>query len=144
MQNLFKLELSVKLFIAPLQCLAFSKRPKCLRILSEHIILTLIKGYNSLTNLQKMTANNPNIDLISINSYLKSDQNLSICSQDIEQKRLMYIKGHNSGTSLQKMMCNNAIVYFVDINAYIKFGEILTICSQDIERKRNFGVNLGP
>ena len=94
--------------------------------------------------LQKMTANNPNIDLVSINSYLKSDQNLSICSQDIEQKRLKYIKGHNSGTNLPKIMCNNPNVYFVNMNAYIEFGGILTICSQDIERKRNFGVNLGP
>ena len=49
MQKLFKLELSENLTIAPLQCLAFSKRPMCLRILSEHGILTSIKGYNSLT-----------------------------------------------------------------------------------------------
>ena len=33
-----------------------------------------------------MTTNNPNVDLVSINSYIKFCQNLSICSQDIEQK----------------------------------------------------------
>ena len=36
-----------------------------------------------------MTANNPNIDLVSINSInsnIKFGQNLSICSQDIERK----------------------------------------------------------
>ena len=34
-----------------------------------------------------MTANNPNVDLVSINSYIKFGQNLCICSQDIEQNR---------------------------------------------------------
>ena len=34
-----------------------------------------------------MTANNPNIDLVSIDSYKKFGQNLSICSQDIERKQ---------------------------------------------------------
>ena len=34
-----------------------------------------------------MTANNPNIDLVSINSFIKFSQNQSICSQDIERKR---------------------------------------------------------
>ena len=32
-------------------------------------------------------ANNPNVDLVSINSYIKFGQNLSFCSQDIEQKQ---------------------------------------------------------
>ena len=45
-----------------------------------------IKGYNSVTNLRKMTANNLNVDIASINSYIKFGQNLSICSQDIERK----------------------------------------------------------
>ena len=34
-----------------------------------------------------MTANNPNIDNVSINSYIKFGEILSICSQDIERKR---------------------------------------------------------
>ena len=61
--------------------------PEFLRILSGNVILTSIKGHNYLTNLQKMTANNPNGDLVSINSYIKFAEFLSICSQDIEQKR---------------------------------------------------------
>ena len=61
-----KLELSENLTIAPLQCLACSKRPECLRILSGNVNQISMKGHNSLTNLQKMTANNPNIDLVSI------------------------------------------------------------------------------
>ena len=34
-----------------------------------------------------MTAENPNIDLVSINSYIKFGQNLSIWAQDIDRKR---------------------------------------------------------
>ena len=88
--------MSVNLTIDPLQCLACSKRPECVRILSGtcNIILTSIKGHNSLTNLQKMTANNPNVDFVSINSYIKFCQNMSICSQDIEWKQFF---GVNQG-----------------------------------------------
>ena len=67
-----------------LKCLACSKRQECLRILSGNVILTSIKGNNTLTNLRKMTANNPNVDLVSKNNYIKFGENLSICSQDIE------------------------------------------------------------
>ena len=92
-----------------------------------------------------MTANNPNVDLVSINSYIKFGQNLSICSQDIQRTRNF---GVNQGSLLSykcaKMMCNNPNVDLVNMNAYIKFGEILSIYSQDIERKPNFGINQGP
>ena len=33
-----------------------------------------------------MTGNNPNPDIVNINAYIKFDENLSICSQDIELK----------------------------------------------------------
>ena len=83
--NLHKLELSENLTIAPLQCFACSKSPELFRIVSGYLIPTTIKGHNSLTNLQIMTANSPNVDLVIINRYIKFGQNLSICSQ--EQKR---------------------------------------------------------
>ena len=82
-----QLELSENLTIAPLQCFACSKRPEFFRILSGNIILKSIKGHNSLKKLRKITANNPNVDQVSINSYIKFGQHLSICSQDIERKR---------------------------------------------------------
>ena len=44
-------------------------------------------GHNSVTNLHKMSGNNPNLDLVNINAYIKSSENLSACSQDIEQKQ---------------------------------------------------------
>ena len=73
-------ELSENLTIALLQCFACSQRPEFLSILSGNVILTSIKGHNALTSLGKMTANNPNVDLVSINSYIKFGQNLSIRS----------------------------------------------------------------
>ena len=73
----------MNLAIAPLLCFACSKRPEFLSKLSGNVILTSIMGHNSLTNLRKMTGNNYNEYLVSINSYIKFGQNLSICSQDI-------------------------------------------------------------
>ena len=57
-----------------------------LNILSRNKILT-IKGHNSVTNKQKITGNNPNLDIVSINAYTKFVEILSICSPDIEQKQ---------------------------------------------------------
>ena len=34
-----------------------------------------------------MTANNPNLDRINVNAYMKFGEIMSICSPDIEQKR---------------------------------------------------------
>ena len=49
--------------------------------------MALIKGYISGTNVRKMTGNNPNLDLVNIDTYTKFDDILRICSQDIERKR---------------------------------------------------------
>ena len=49
-------------------------------------ILTPIKSHNSVTNLRKKTGNNPNLDHVNINEYIKFGQILSI-SPDIEWKR---------------------------------------------------------
>ena len=45
-----------------------------------------IKGHNSVIHKQKMPANNPKLDLVNMNAYIKFGEILSICSQDIEQK----------------------------------------------------------
>ena len=60
--------------------------PLVLKTLSGNEILMSIKGHNSVTNLQKMTGNNLNLDLVNINPNTKFSQNLSICSKDIEWK----------------------------------------------------------
>ena len=80
-----------------------------------------------------------------MNAYIKFDEILSICSQDIERKRKFAI---NQGLYLWykcvKMTYNNPKLELVNMNSHLRFGEIMSICSQDIVRKRNFGVNQGP
>ena len=49
----------------------------CSRVFSGKIILASIKGH-------KMTGNNPILDLVNINTYIKFGEVLSICSQNIE------------------------------------------------------------
>ena len=44
-------------------------------------------GHNSGTNVRKMTCNNPKLDLVNMNLYIKHGEILSIVSQDIERKR---------------------------------------------------------
>ena len=45
-----------------------------------------IKVHNSGTNVRKMMCNNPNVDLVNMNAYIKFGEILSFCSQDIERK----------------------------------------------------------
>ena len=56
-----------------------------LKIISGNEILISIKGHNSVINMQKLTRNNPNLDLVSINANF--GQIPSIRSQHIEQKQ---------------------------------------------------------
>ena len=58
-----------------------------LKILSGNEILTSIKGRNSVQILQKVTGNNPKLDLVNVDVYTKFGRILSIRSQDIERKR---------------------------------------------------------
>ena len=46
-----------------------------------------IKGRNSVKILQKMTGNNPKVDVVNVNVNVKFGQILSICSEDIERKQ---------------------------------------------------------
>ena len=60
--------------------------PFFLKILSKNQILISIKGHNSVANLRKTKIYNTNLDLLTDNVYIKFRLNLSIRSQDIEQK----------------------------------------------------------
>ena len=48
------------------------------KILSKSRAITLVK------NVGKMNGNNPKVDLVNMNAYIKFGENMSICSQDIE------------------------------------------------------------
>ena len=56
------------------------------KILSKNQILASIKGRNSVVNLRKTKIYNTNVDLVNDNVYTKFGLNLSIRSQEIEQK----------------------------------------------------------
>ena len=58
-----------------------------LKLLSGNDILTSIKGRNSVKILQKMTGNNPKLDLVNVDAHTKFGPILSIHSQYIERKR---------------------------------------------------------
>ena len=57
-----------------------------LKILSKNQFLTSIKGRYSVANMRKTIIYNTNIDLVNDNVYTKFGLNLSIRSQEIEQK----------------------------------------------------------
>ena len=57
-----------------------------LKILSKNPILTSIKDSNSVANLRKTKIHITKINLVNDNVYTKFGLNLSIPSQDIEQK----------------------------------------------------------
>ena len=70
--------------------------------------------------------NNPKLDHVNMNAYIKFGEILSIRPQDIEWKRNF---GVNQGPLLWykcvKMMCKSLKLDLVNFNAYTKFGEIL-------------------
>ena len=45
-----------------------------------------IKGHNSVKMWEKL-CNNPNLNLVNMNEYIKFGEILLICSQDIERKQ---------------------------------------------------------
>ena len=48
--------------------------------------------------------NNPNLDLVNINAYVKFRQNASISSQDIEQKYTRYSKNNLQVLAIPQMV----------------------------------------
>ena len=91
-----------------------------------------------------MMCNNPKLDLVNMNVYIKFCEILPIVSQDIERKQNFVANKKINGTNFRKMTCHNTKADLVNMNPYIKFGENMSSTSQDIERKRNFAVNQGP
>ena len=66
--------------------------PFVLKILNGNKILAKIKDHYSGTNMRKMMCDNPKLDLVNMNAYIKFGEILSICSQDIERKRNFGVK----------------------------------------------------
>ena len=92
-----------------------------LKILSGNEILTSIKGSNSVKISQKMTGNNPKLDLADVDGHTKFGQILSIGAQDIERKRNFGsnegpFTGNNSFANLRKLTC-----IYTFINRYCQY-----------------------
>ena len=43
----------------------------------------------TVTNVQKMTFNNPKLDIVKLNAFIKFVEILSICSEDIEGNEIL-------------------------------------------------------
>ena len=105
------------------------------KILSKNPILTSIKDSNSFANLRKTKIDYTKIDLVNDNVYSKFGLNLSISSQDIEQKpNLTLIKGSNSVATLGKTTIYDTNIDIVNDNVYTKVGLNQSIRFQDIEQ----------
>ena len=55
--------------------------PFVLKILSGNEILTSIKGHNSVIFLQKMTGNNPKLDIVNVDVHIKLS--MLMCMQNL-------------------------------------------------------------
>ena len=80
--------------------------------------LISIKGHNSVTNLRKITGNNPKLDIVHINAHTQSGQFISIILVILNRnkKKLTSIMGHASVTTLRKMTSNNPKLDLIHIN----------------------------
>ena len=54
------------------------------KIFGSNEIVTITKGRNCVVDLQKLTCNNPKLDLVNLNTYAKFGLIPSIRSQDIQ------------------------------------------------------------
>ena len=64
--------------------------------MSGNEILTCIKGHNSVIN-RKKNRNNPNLDLVNINAYIKFSEILSVLGGKKSMNEILTSnKGHNS------------------------------------------------
>ena len=97
--------------------------PLVLKILSGKKNLTSIKGRNSVANLQNLTLDNPNLDIINVNVR----QNLvKFCPLVLKilsgNEILTSIKGHNSVANLRNLPLYNPNLDIINVNVYTKFG----------------------
>ena len=69
-----------------------------------------------------MTGNNPDLDFVNINAFLKLGEVLKILSRNEIQTP---VKGHNSIINVRKMMCNIQNLDLVNINAYINIQNLV-------------------
>ena len=62
-----------------------------------------------------------NMDLVYINEYTQFYQNLSICSQEIEDKHIFYINQGPQLLKINRIICIRHDMNLVYVDAYTKF-----------------------
>ena len=78
--------------------------PLVLKILSGNEILTSIKGYNSVANVQKKYAYNPNLDVINVNVYIILFKFCPFILKILNGNEILtLIKGRNSAANFRKI-----------------------------------------
>ena len=55
------------------------------KVLSGNEILTITKSHNHVVNLQKLTFNNSNVELVNVNAFAKHSEIPSVRFKDIER-----------------------------------------------------------
>ena len=93
-----------------------------LKILSGNEILTSIKGRNSVKILQKMTGNNPKLDLVNVDVHTKL---VRFCQFVLKILSGNEILTSLKGQILRKMTGNNPKLDLVNVDVHTKFGRIL-------------------
>ena len=113
-----------------------------LKILSAKKILVSINGRNSVKILQKMTGNNPKLDLFNVDGQTKFVRLCRLVLKILSGNEIVTsIKGCNSVKILRKMTGINPKLDLVNVDVLSKFGQILSIRSHVIERKRKSDFN---
>ena len=79
--------MSENLIYCPAAVLFMLQKGRVLKILRGIESLTYIKSHDSVTRNNKMTGNDPNLDLVNINAYTKCGEIMSISSSVIERKQ---------------------------------------------------------
>ena len=96
------------------------------------------QGQYSVGNERKILFNHPNLHLVNINAYTKSDEIHKLIHKILSINRILTsIKSHNSVKSLPKIMCIKHNMELLFITASTKFYQNSSICSEDIEEKLN-------
>ena len=97
-------------------------------------------------NWQKWMFNNPKLDVININAYVKFGQNPSFRLKILSGNNILRsFKSRHSVTNWRKWtLLNNPKPDVVNSNACAKFSQNSFIHTQDIERKQHYDVIHGP
>ena len=90
-----------------------------------------MKGHNSGTNARKMTCNDPKLDIVNINAYIKFGEVLPIGAQDIERIRnfgvnkgplLWYKSSKSYGLQSQGRSCQYKCIYKIKLDSIKYFS----------------------